>query len=75
MQEDEGAERGRERDDDPGQHVVAEEDASQDRDEAGVERAERRACLVVAVLRDADEEHAVPTGPDIRRVAEVVDQR
>src|ERR1051326_4722018 len=43
-------------------------------DERGVERSERRRSPVVSVLRDAEEEHAVPARPHVGAVAELMEK-
>src|SRR5262249_15153423 len=60
---------------DPREHVVTEEDASEQRDEPWVQGVERRRRAVVAVLGDAYEEDAVPACPDVGERPEIVDQR
>ena len=75
VEQEERAEAAGERHDEPGQQVVAEEDPSEDCDERGVERVERGRGSVVAVLRDPEEEVAVPARPDVREVAELVQAR
>ena len=77
VQEQKRAERGRERDEDPGEHVVPEEHAPEQRHRRRVERVERgRGTLrrAVAVLGDAQEPDAVPARPDVGDRAEVVRQ-
>ena len=74
VEQDEGAEARRERHEDPGQHVMAEEEPSEQAHSGRVEREEggrRAGQVLVAVLGDAQEEDAVPAGPDVREGAEV----
>jgi hypothetical protein len=75
VQEEKSAGGGRKRDDDPGDDIVAEEDTAEDGDERRVERVESGRGPVVAVLRDLEEERAVPPSPDVRERAEVVQER
>src|SRR6266536_942319 len=78
VQQQEGAECGGERDEDPGEYVVAEERTPDHADRAWVERIEgggRTAGRVVAVLRNPQEPDAVPAGPHIRDRAEIVRER
>ena len=63
------------RDQEPGQHVVAEEDPPEPADERWIQRMECGRRLVVAVLRDAKEEVAVPACPEVGEVPEVVQAR
>ena len=77
VQQQERREGGGQRDEDPGEHVVAEEHAPEQRHRRRVERVEGgRSALrrAVAVLGDAQEPDAVPAGPDVRDRAEVVRQ-
>src|SRR5262249_50172528 len=72
--EEESGKRGQQRDDDAGEQVVAEERTSEPADKSrieGIEGGRRARCGVVAVLRDTEEEHAVPAGPDVRDPAQV----
>ena len=65
----------RERDDDPGEHVVAEQDASEQADSRRVEREEGRGRageVLVAVLGDPEEPDAVPARPDVGDRTEIV---
>ena len=74
VEQDEGAEAGGERNGDPREDVVAEEDSSDDADDRGIQREERRGRsreVLVAVLGDAQEEDAVPARPDVGERAEV----
>ena len=78
VEQDERREAGRERDDDPGEQVVAEKDVSEQADGRRVEREEGRGRageVLVAVLGDAEEPDAVPARPDVRDGAQVVRHR
>ena len=75
VQQDERAETAEQGDHEPGQDVVAEEGAPQHGDQSRVERVECSGRIVVAVLCDAKEEVAVPAGPDVGEVAQVVQAR
>ena len=68
VEQDERREAGRERDDDPGEQVVAKKDVSEQADGRRVEREEGRGRareVLVAVLGDAEEPDAVPPRPDV----------
>src|SRR6185437_436569 len=74
VEEDEGAEARRERHEDSGEDVMAEEDPSEQTDGSWIQREERgrRAGeVLVPVLGDPQEEDAVPAGPDIGERAQV----
>ena len=75
VEEHERRQARRQRDDDPGEHVVAEQDTSEQADGRRVEREEGRGRageVLVAVLGDPEEPDAVPARPDVGHGTEVV---
>ena len=75
IQEEERAETAEQGDDDSGEDVVAEEGTPETSDQSRVERVKCSGRAVVAVLCDVKEEVAVPAGPDVCEVAQVVQPR
>src|SRR4029079_14648287 len=72
--EDERAEARRERHEDSGEDVMAEEDSSEQADRGWIQREERSrraGQVLVSMLGDPQEEDAVPAGPDIGERAQV----